>query len=152
MKNLTDYKSSRGGLPEVVLAVVVKNNNILLIKRDIPGVDTTWMLPGGKLEDYETPLEAAQREVMEETGIRCEPIDTIDYRIHPISNKIMSYVLCKYLADDEDVIKEYDIEWMDAKRIPDILGRTVSLTIKNATELIGQSGLATFQKMRSALL
>ena len=39
-----------------------------------------WEFPGGRLEDGETPLAAAQREVAEETGWQVgqfEPLDTV---------------------------------------------------------------------------
>src|SRR5687767_6270309 len=39
---------------------------VLLIKHKRLG---TWLPPGGELEDGETPLEAAKRELYEETGL-----------------------------------------------------------------------------------
>ena len=38
---------------------------------------TTWEIPGGKIENNETPLNAAKRELYEETG-------AIDFNIKPI--------------------------------------------------------------------
>lgn len=50
------------------VATIIFNNtreSVLLIKRrDIP----VWVLPGGGIEQVETPEEAACREVLEETG------------------------------------------------------------------------------------
>lgn len=47
-----------------------------------------WMQPGGHIDDGESPIEAAIREVYEETGILCESIegqlDPIDIDLHEI--------------------------------------------------------------------
>lgn len=48
------------------------NNEILLVKRaDVP----VWVLPGGGVDHGESPLNAAQREVLEESGINASCLE-----------------------------------------------------------------------------
>jgi len=51
------------------LAFVLKDGNILLIKRGTPPFKHYWSLPGGVAREDESPEEACIREVIEETGI-----------------------------------------------------------------------------------
>jgi len=58
--------------PTPVVAVIARDNEgkILLIKRKIePGKDK-WALPSGFMELEESPIEAALRELTEETGLK----------------------------------------------------------------------------------
>ena len=48
----------------VLVAITDKSQILLTKRRDIP----VWVFPGGKIEDDETPEEAALREGEEETG------------------------------------------------------------------------------------
>lgn len=64
---------------------------VLLVHR--PRYDD-WSLPKGKLDPGEPALDAALREVEEETGLRCAPgpeLTTIRYRDHKARSKQVRY-------------------------------------------------------------
>jgi ADP-ribose pyrophosphatase len=50
-------------------AIVIKDNKTLLIKRGAAPGKGLWAIPGGSVELGETLQEAAEREIMEETGL-----------------------------------------------------------------------------------
>ncbi len=60
-----------GGCLPVVLAAIVKDNQILLLKRKRRPYQNYWGMPGGKLHLEESIEECALREVKEETGLDC---------------------------------------------------------------------------------
>lgn len=51
---------------------VVEDGAILLVLRGRPPGEGLWAVPGGKVELGETMVEAARREVREETGLEVE--------------------------------------------------------------------------------
>jgi ADP-ribose pyrophosphatase YjhB (NUDIX family) len=55
-------------------AVIDDGGRILLIQR---ADNQRWAMPGGALEVGETPLEGVLREVLEETGTRCQPVSLV---------------------------------------------------------------------------
>ena len=67
-----------------VLAVVLRGERALVVRRSNPPMAGRWGFPGGVLELGETVAEGAMRELLEETGVVAEPsgiltvIDTID--------------------------------------------------------------------------
>ncbi|MGH7060807.1 MAG: NUDIX hydrolase [Stellaceae bacterium] len=67
-----------------VLAVVLRGEKALVVRRANPPLRGRWGFPGGVLELGETVAEGAMRELLEETGVVAEPagvltvIDTID--------------------------------------------------------------------------
>lgn len=56
----------------VVIAALIHNNKILLIKRERGDYVGYWGLPGGKIEKQEHLSDAAVREIKEESGITSE--------------------------------------------------------------------------------
>lgn len=67
-----------------VLAVVLRGERALVVRRANPPMAGRWGFPGGVLELGETIAEGAMRELFEETGVEAEPagvltvIDSID--------------------------------------------------------------------------
>ena len=83
-------------------AVVVKGDQIVLIKRGKDPRKGEWSLPGGGVELAETTSDAVEREIKEETGLEVDlagVIDVIDYIEHNEDGAVsFHYVLIDYLA------------------------------------------------------
>lgn len=56
------------------LAVVLQDNHVLLVQRGKQPDAGLWGFPGGHVEWGETALEAARRELLEETGVSATPL------------------------------------------------------------------------------
>ena len=84
-------------------AVVFKNNCVLLVRRGQAPSEGLWAIPGGSVEIGETLQEAAEREILEETGIRIragKPIYTFDVIDRDAEGKIrFHYVIVDLAAD-----------------------------------------------------
>lgn len=81
---------------KIAIGIVVKDNNILLIKRKKTEGMLFWAFPGGKIESGETPENAAVREIFEETGVNSHILKHFGTRIHPLTSAEISYYLCQY--------------------------------------------------------
>ncbi|MBL4801971.1 MAG: NUDIX hydrolase [Emcibacter sp.] len=83
--------------------VIVKDDQILLIKRSKPPKPDSWSIPGGAQELGETIKETAIREVMEETAVTIDDLhflDIIDYVDRDADNRIKHhYTLVDYAAE-----------------------------------------------------
>jgi len=56
----------------VMMAVDAKNRVMLVRQYRLPAGQYLWELPAGKTDEGETPLQAARRELIEETGLRAK--------------------------------------------------------------------------------
>lgn len=77
-------------------AAVWRGETVLLVKRGGAPAPGKWALPGGKLEPGESALEAALREVLEETRVVAEierQIDTFVFQGRPVDGGIRTYHL-----------------------------------------------------------
>jgi 8-oxo-dGTP diphosphatase len=83
--------------------VIVKGDDVLLIRRGQPPREGEWSIPGGRQELGETVKETAVREIMEETGLtiaNLKLIDVVDaFGKHPDGSLRQQWVLVDFRAD-----------------------------------------------------
>lgn len=98
-----------------------RNNEVLLLLRDnkidIP-FPNMWDIPGGKVEDNETPIEAIRREMMEEMSIK----DLGEIQLFKIitSENITDYIFWKKLdlnTSEIDLQEGQRVEYFNLERI-----------------------------------
>lgn len=88
------------------LAVVLRADAVLLVQRKNPPDAGLWGFPGGHVELGESALEAAARELVEETGVHAHPqryltnVDVItrDTNGAVAHHFLLAAVLCDYVA------------------------------------------------------
>ena len=91
-----------------VLAVVERGGEVLLVRRANPPDQGLWGFPGGRMEIGETHLEAALRELGEETGVEADSprlITVLDFIEHDSAGLLahhfaMIAVLCRWRAGE----------------------------------------------------
>jgi len=59
-------------------AVIVRNEQVLVVRRSHPPLQGQWSVPGGLVETGETTREALIREIREETSLIVEPLDLVE--------------------------------------------------------------------------
>lgn len=110
--------------PLTVNAIVMRNEQILLILRSATPFQGMWALPGGHVDFNETLKEAVARELKEETGlsmITAHLVDIADDPHRSPDQKIaLNYIVTvegePMAADDAQ-----DYMWCDIDKIPDEL-------------------------------
>lgn len=107
------------------------NNRILLNKRiekELTNIHEMWELPGGKIENNETPENAVVREILEETGYFTKVVDLVPFHFNiqrQITNSKLEITLncfiCE-LATTDSVERQIspkvgDIKWVDLSEL-----------------------------------
>jgi 8-oxo-dGTP diphosphatase len=72
-------------------AVCIEDGRVLLARHVPPKGESTWTLPGGKVEQGEDPFDAVIREVAEETGCDAavERLLGVDSRVIPAADRLL---------------------------------------------------------------
>ena len=87
--------------PIALIAAFNRDGDILLLKRpDGMHCGGLWSFPGGKVEDDETPLQAAQRELLEETGLNGEGWLHLGDTTHTYQDRQLNFELFACLCPD----------------------------------------------------
>lgn len=106
-------------------AVVVEDDKVLLIKRGHEPRQGEWSLPGGRVELGESLIDAARREIKEETGLDVDvgPLIELFDRVHRLGDRVeYHFVIADYLctpcggtlaaADDAE-----DVAWVGVEEL-----------------------------------
>jgi len=78
--------------------VCLRGDEVLLIRRGTPPRQGEWSLPGGRIEPGERAVDAALRELREETGVEAEITGLIDVVDGLFPEAGRHYVLVDYAA------------------------------------------------------
>lgn len=112
-------------------AVIVKDNMILLCHESVTG---WWVIPGGGLENGETPEDCCVREAAEETGMTVNPLRqflTIN-EYYEEYRYISHYFVCEAGGSgqrsltDAEKRRGLEPEWISLKEAVDIFSRHAS--------------------------
>jgi len=107
-------------------AVVFHRNCVLLVRRARPPAENIWAIPGGKVNLGESLQQAAEREILEETGLRVRagsPIFTFDHleidrwgrvRYHYVIVDLEAEYLGGEIRPGDDAV---EAGWIDATRL-----------------------------------
>jgi len=116
-------KSAYPEHPRVAVgAVVFKEQRVLLVRRGrLPGVNQ-WAIPGGNVQLGETLQQAAEREVLEETGVTIrarQPVYTFDLVDHDDRGRVrFHYVIVDLAADYLDGDPRPGDDALEARWVP----------------------------------
>jgi ADP-ribose pyrophosphatase len=94
---------------------LTSEDNVVMVRQYRHGIqDVTLEIPGGLVEDHDSPEEAAGKELCEETGYRASEMILLG-RVYPnpaIQNNVCYTFLAKdvFLAGDQNLDEKEDIE------------------------------------------
>ena len=107
-------------------AVVFHRDKVLLVQRKNPPAAGQWAIPGGKIKLGESLQQAAEREIMEETGIRIharEPIYAFDLIQHNAQGDCETHyvvvdVEADYITGQAQAADDAaDVRWVSAEEL-----------------------------------
>ena len=116
------------------LAVVLREGHVLLVKRKNEPDAGLWGFPGGHVELGETGLDAAARELHEETGVIATPVaylTNLDIITHDPDGAVafhflLAAVLCDYQSGIPRAMEDaQDADWI---RVQDVENKSIALS------------------------
>jgi len=100
------------GIEVVTTGFIRKGNKFLLARSNNSDI---WVLPGGHIEVGEKILDACEREVEEEVGLRIEPIKIINFGEVVLKSSHFVYFVVLFEIGDEEKVKfqkgELEYSW-----------------------------------------
>ncbi|WP_269504390.1 NUDIX hydrolase [Burkholderia sp. IMCC1007] len=115
-----------------VIGIVLRERDVLLVRRANPPDAGRWGFPGGKIEPGEPIADAIVREIAEETTLDVEALDVftaLDSFDHDAAGRVRQHfvmvaVLCKWLrgapaaGDDALEARWFDLDELERDDLP----------------------------------
>lgn len=113
MKAMDTATARRKGIKLRATVIYRKDGEVLFVRKR----NSKWNLPGGRVERDETPLQAAMREMAEETGLA---FDELRYLTEYREDKVIHYLFEARKADDKPrPCNEIEAcRWIKARDVP----------------------------------
>jgi ADP-ribose pyrophosphatase len=123
----------------VMMAVDPKNRVMLVRQYRLPAGQYLWELPAGKTDEGESPLQAAKRELIEETGLRAttwKKLATFFPSPGYVEEKMTIYLATDLTQGESKPMDDERIEtrWFAKKELRDLIA---SNKILDAKTMIG---------------
>ncbi len=109
-------------MTQVVAAIIKKENKYLLARRAKHKVHGgKWEFPGGKIDLYETPEQAVQRELYEEFKVKTETLKHLVSITHDYKDfKIELMAFESVVTEGDFELNDHDqIAWLSLEEISD---------------------------------
>ncbi len=103
-----------------VQALLERDGRVLLARRGIEPRLGYWDLPGGFVEEAETPELAVRRELREETGLELETAELERIDIEPYGDRFVFSVTYRVTADGDPVPADdvVELRWFAPSELP----------------------------------
>lgn len=140
----TDYLLFKG-LSDAVTVICRDGQGRLLLQREYshPVNKTLWQFPGGKIEDGEEIIFAANRELQEESGYRANQMTLLGTYLtnNRRSEAMMHVVLAEQLLPSRltaDVEESIESQWIAADKLIEMIraGKIVNVNVLAALQLL----------------
>ncbi len=107
---------------EAVQVFIIKDNKILLLKRKKEPYKNCWCPPGGKVDEGETPEEAAYRETQEEANIICTHLHFDRKLINPETSTVNYFFTTSTFSgniNNNEPKKHETLLWFSLDNLPE---------------------------------
>lgn len=106
-------------MQRIIAAVIKKNNEIMIARRNYGALKGYWEFPGGKVEAGETDEECIRREIKEEFLVEIElekflGIETFEIQNNPYE---MAFYQVKLLNDNIVLTVHSEIVWLTKEKL-----------------------------------
>lgn len=106
---------------DAVQVFIIKNNEILLLKRKKEPYKNCWCPPSGKIDPGETPEAAAFRETMEETNISCTALHFDRKLLNPETGSMNYFFTASAFSGtlkNNEPEKHEIVQWISLDKLP----------------------------------